>query len=102
VSGTFSKQPKGHCWLFVRDGFEYWPQHEVQFDKVNKTWQGHIYVGSSQADTPVTIMLVRLSDDYDLLAKYYGRVYHVTRKYVSIDMSSVPSSFDVLTEITVT
>jgi hypothetical protein len=100
VRGTFKKQPKGHWWLFIRDGFEYWPQHEAQFDTVNNNWVGDIHLGMNLGST-VTIMLVMVSEDLHLLAEYYGRVHTETDKYISVVMSKEPTTFTVLASIDV-
>jgi hypothetical protein len=76
VRGTLGRLPKGHrIWLLTQDGRteNVWPQGavEVQYDPVNKTWEGQIHWGDGANLRIIAVVAPPTSQDY---FRYFQRL----------------------------
>ena len=101
VRGAYSLAPTGDWVVFTQSSSRIWPQSDVLFNGLDRTWSAEVYIGSN-ANSPATIVLGCVSPEFRYLIEHYRRVGQEHHLWNGLPIPYPPQGIRIVARVDVT
>jgi hypothetical protein len=102
--GRFRTHPRSgdRIVAIVRFRTFYAPQQTISFDRASSTWNCKVWCNADEK-TPheYDLLIARISDDLEMLFRYYSRVHEQSDRWIPFELTTTPSGLEILASVTV-